>query len=94
MTQGDVAAATGLSIKTVTDIENMEQNGKSPTLRSIEAVLSAVGVSIIIKKNQAPTLDDILQENNREFMGTPDIRLRYRKSEPVSGDDEPGLPTP
>jgi len=83
MTQLDVCEATGLNHCTVASIENMGKSDvKSPLWCSVEKVLGAIGVTIELKKQVAPTLDDLLQshsngESSPVFV-TPRLRLRKK----------------
>jgi transcriptional regulator with XRE-family HTH domain len=67
LTQAEVADQTGLSIRTIADIENLNDTFKSPSIRNVEKVLKAVGMEMIIRKSEPPTLDDLLASRSAQY---------------------------
>lgn len=76
--QSDVARLTGLSDKTISDIENMDSMLKSPSIRNVEKVLDVLGLAIDIHVASAPTLDDLLKSRSEEHQSPPAFIGRAR----------------
>ncbi|MFC4277978.1 helix-turn-helix domain-containing protein [Achromobacter aloeverae] len=65
VSQADLAEAAGITRRALVAIEN---NASDPTLGTLRALFTALGHDILARPfESAPTLDDILRENDRGY---------------------------
>ena len=67
MTQAELAAAAGVSRRTVV----MFENGGDCTLSTLRRFYDVLGINMQPVASRRPTLDDMNEENNRELFGGP-----------------------
>ena len=93
LTQDDLARQAGLSRKTVSTLERGQSSQVS--VDALQRVLEVLGARLDIEDAPAPTLDDLLKENERLFRqpedlaATPAGRVRKRRSENQGSPEDP-----
>ncbi|ALM82854.1 helix-turn-helix domain-containing protein [Bordetella sp. N] len=67
VSQADLAKAAGISRRSLVAIESASSD---PTLGTLRALCTALGYDLAVRPfGAAPTLDDILRENNQQYGG-------------------------
>lgn len=95
LTQDDLARQAGLSRKTVSTLERGQSSQVS--VDALQRVLEVLGARLDVRNAPAPTLDDLLEENERLFaggrteaaIGSAARRVRKRRSEHPGDPEEP-----
>jgi transcriptional regulator with XRE-family HTH domain len=68
VTAAQLAAASGVASRTLTDIEN---GHRDCGVRALRRLYAALGREIVTKPISPPTLEDVLKENQEKFSNGP-----------------------